>query len=83
MVSTRSDPYDRPLTHRDLDHTPDDGNRYEIIDGVLHVTPFPTAAHVQGIAGGNSGWITTPEPTAIALLAIAGTILLRRRNAHP
>jgi len=24
---------------------PDDGNRYEIIDGVLHVTPSPTSGH--------------------------------------
>lgn len=40
-----TDPFDRPLTHRDLDHTPDDGNRYELIDGVIHVTPFPSPAH--------------------------------------
>lgn len=33
------------LTHRDLDHLPDDGNRHEIIDGALHVTPFPSHAH--------------------------------------
>jgi Uma2 family endonuclease len=29
---------------------PDDGNRYEIIDGVLHVTPSPSFAH-QGVIG--------------------------------
>lgn len=34
-----------PLTHRDLDDTPDDGCLYEIIDGALHVTPFPDEAH--------------------------------------
>jgi Uma2 family endonuclease len=39
------DPYDRPLTHHDLDDTPDDGNRYELIDGTLYVSPFPTSAH--------------------------------------
>jgi Uma2 family endonuclease len=33
------------LTHRDLERTPEDGKRYEVIDGVLHVTPFPTTAH--------------------------------------
>lgn len=43
------DPYDRPLTHRDLDHTPDDGNRYEIIDGIIHVSPCPSASH-QNVA---------------------------------
>jgi Uma2 family endonuclease len=43
------DPHDRPLTHHDLDHTPDDGNRYEIIDGELYVSPFPSASH-QNVA---------------------------------
>jgi Uma2 family endonuclease len=33
------------LTYRDLDLCPDDGNRYEVIDGILHVTPFPSYAH--------------------------------------
>src|SRR5688572_1774111 len=28
-----------------LDALPDDGQRYEIIDGVLHVTPAPTDVH--------------------------------------
>lgn len=39
------EPHERGLTHRDLDHTPDDGNRWELIDGSLFVTPFPTYAH--------------------------------------
>ena len=30
-----------PLTWRDLWRTPDDGRVYEIIDGVLHVSPAP------------------------------------------
>ena len=45
MVSFGQEALDHRLTHRDLDHTPDDGNRYEVIDGVLHVTPFPSYAH--------------------------------------
>jgi Uma2 family endonuclease len=40
-----TDPFDRRLTHRDLDHAPDDGNRYELINGLIHVTPFPSPAH--------------------------------------
>jgi Uma2 family endonuclease len=34
-----------PLTWRDLWRTPDDGKRYEIIDGVLYVSPAPVPRH--------------------------------------
>jgi Uma2 family endonuclease len=33
------------LTQQDLDYVPDDGNRCEVIDGVLCVTPFPSYPH--------------------------------------
>lgn len=36
---------DRPLTGGDLARTPDDGNRYELVDGVLVVTPAPNLTH--------------------------------------
>jgi Uma2 family endonuclease len=35
----------RPLTYDDLVDMPDDGQRYEIIDGELIVTPAPTIKH--------------------------------------
>lgn len=38
-------PRSRPLTRRDLDAMPEDGHRYELIDGALIVTPAPSAAH--------------------------------------
>lgn len=41
---------------------------------------LPTSAHVQGISGDGSGWVTIPEPAALGLLAIAGVALLRRRS---
>lgn len=33
------------LTQADLDDMPDDGNRYELLDGVLLVTPAPIRPH--------------------------------------
>lgn len=38
-------PYSRPLTADDLAGMPDDGHRYELIDGTLLVSPAPGFAH--------------------------------------
>lgn len=38
-------PYGRPLTRADLDELPDDGHRYELIDGILVVSPAPGHLH--------------------------------------
>ena len=38
-------PRGREFTRADLDAMPDDGHRYELIDGVLVVTPAPSARH--------------------------------------
>jgi Uma2 family endonuclease len=38
-------PHGRPFTRDDLDRMPDDGNRYELIDGILIVSPSPRRLH--------------------------------------
>ena len=38
-------PRGRALTRADLDAMPDDGHRYELIDGTLVVTPAPSLRH--------------------------------------
>src|SRR3954452_25568565 len=40
----------RPFTVDDLVDLPDDGRRYELIDGVLLVSPAPTWAHQEMVA---------------------------------
>lgn len=42
-TTTMTEP--RPLTYDDLCETPNDGQRYEIIDGELVVTPSPVPRH--------------------------------------
>jgi Uma2 family endonuclease len=39
----------RVWTARDLDDLPDDGNRYEVIDGELFVTPAPAWRHQEAV----------------------------------
>ncbi len=44
-VMTAVIPHGRPFTVVDLEGMPDDGNRYELIDGMLVVTPAPRPVH--------------------------------------
>ena len=64
----------------DLDKFPDDGNRYELLDGMLLVTPAPSAAH-QIIASR----IQTKLSTAVMLPGYAhvvgrGAIIVRPKT---
>src|ERR1700733_2696815 len=45
MTAPRLLPMDRPMTVADLDDTPDDGQQYELDNGVLVVSPAPMVMH--------------------------------------
>ena len=46
-VMTSVIPHGRPFTVGDLEGMPDDGNRYELIDGMLLVSPAPSWEHQE------------------------------------
>jgi Uma2 family endonuclease len=45
MSTVTTLPQGRPLTRVDLGSVPDDGHRYELVDGALVVTPAPSRRH--------------------------------------
>ncbi len=49
MAVMSSLPYSRPLTAADLEAMPDDGHRYELVDGTLIVTPAPSLLHQRAV----------------------------------
>ena len=50
MTAVTALPFARPLTRADLERLPDDGHRYELIDGTLLVSPAPRLPH-QDVVG--------------------------------
>ena len=65
MDVTHALPRGAPLTYDDLQAMPDDGHRYELVDGVLIVTPAPVRLHQRAVAR-----------LLALLMAAAGVVLL-------
>ena len=68
MAMPQTTPAPGQWTVEDVRLLPDDGNRYEVIDGVLYVTPAPRLVHQEGVgtlyaalrtylSGSSVGWV--------------------------
>ena len=69
------------LTYDDYCQIPDDGNRYEVIDGVLHMSPSPIVRH-QLILSNLSGllWNWTRDTKVGTLLFAPMDVVLSEHN---
>jgi Uma2 family endonuclease len=59
---------------RDLDRLPDDGQRYELIDGVVTVAPSPTVLH-QYVASRLEWQLATAAPVGSLVVQAVGVVL--------
>lgn len=75
MVTVTLLPQSRPLTRADLETMPDDGHRYELVDGALLVTPAPSLRqqlvssrlHVLLANAATPGLLVLSAPTDVVL----------------
>jgi Uma2 family endonuclease len=83
MTATRSGlPTDRPLTVDDLDLLPDDGNRYELDDGMLVVSPAPANIH-QLVASRLQTLLDNSCPPGFLVLSGIGVAMSRSHYRIP
>jgi Uma2 family endonuclease len=83
MSAVTTLPWGRELTVDDLDAIPDDGHRYELIDGALIVTPAP-AKHHQRVLRGLTSVLLPIVPEGFELLwAPTDVRISRRTNLQP
>ena len=75
-------PPQRQWTYTDWEQLPDDGNRYEIIDGVLYITTAPSYFH-QWIIQGLQEYIGIPVRRQKLGFAVAAPIGVLMPNCQP
>lgn len=72
----------RAWTVEMLDALPDDGQRYEVIDGVLHVTPAPSDVHQLVAAAFHRRLHDFVRPTVIARALISPADVRKEHRAR-
>jgi Uma2 family endonuclease len=73
---------DRPFTADDLDRLPDDGRRYELLNGVLIVSPRPTTVH-QLAAGLLTTLLTNSWPNELYVVPEPAVQLTEQTEFDP
>lgn len=68
-------PFGRPLVRADLETLPEDGHRYELIDGSLLVSPTPRVAH-QIMALSTYRLLYAAAPAGLLVLAAPAAVAL-------
>jgi Uma2 family endonuclease len=76
METVTTLPRSRPLTRADLEQVPDDGHRYELLDGALVVTPAPVPRH-QRVVANLLVQLRTTCPHALEVLTAPLDVALR------
>jgi len=71
-----------PFTVADLDRTPDDGRRYELLDGSLVVSPRPTTVH-QWVATKLAGVLLAACPEELGVVAEPALQLTSKTELAP
>ena len=70
-----------PLTYDDYCQIPDDGNRYEVIDGVLYMSPSPIVRHQLILSNLSSIlWNWTKKTGAGVVLIAPMDVVLSKHN---
>ena len=81
MTVTAGVPHREPWTIDDVDDLPDDGNRYEIADGSLIVSPPPDLPHNS--ANDYLGDLLKRQaPTDFRVIAVPTGVDIRRRGSY-
>jgi Uma2 family endonuclease len=72
----------RAFTSADLDRMPDDGHRYEVLDGVLVVSPRPTTVH-QVVTTRLAALLTVSAPDGLCVAQEPAVQLNERTEFDP
>ncbi|HJE57629.1 MAG TPA: Uma2 family endonuclease [Nocardiopsis listeri] len=81
MTIGKTDPEPAPLTVEDLRRIPDDGRRYELVDGRLDASPAPVSFHTLATAR-LTAHLSNCAPSGLLIMDGPGVILNAERTRY-